>query len=143
MNQLGFAIANIRTTEFAILKENFSGEIDAEFGTAFRIGANTEETFIAIHFEVQFLSKKKTVIKLAVECAFDIEEKSFASFLNEKNQELSIPGGFCRHLAVITVGTARGILHEKLNDTDFEDVILPSINVTEHIQEETVILKSK
>ena len=143
MNQLGFAIANIRTKEFAILEENFNQEMDDEFSTGFRIAANAQEKFIAVNFEVQFKSQKKTVIKLAVECAFEIEENTFKSFLNEEKEEVSIPGVFCRHLAVITVGTTRGILHEKLNETQFEDVILPSINVTEHIQEETVILKSK
>jgi len=143
MNQLGFAIANIRTTEFAILQENFSNKIDSEFYTGFRIGANSDERFIAIHFEVQFLSKKRTVIKLAIECAFEVEQNSFSGFLNEENQQLDIPGDFCRHLAVITVGTARGILHEKLNETDFEDILLPSINVTEHIPDEIVHLNAK
>ena len=39
MNQLGFAIANIRTKEFAILDENFNQEMDDEFSTGFRIAA--------------------------------------------------------------------------------------------------------
>jgi len=143
MNPLGFAIANIKTTEFAILEENFDQEIDNEFSTGFRVAANTEEKFIAVKFDVQFKSQKKTVIKLAVECAFEIDENDFSNFQNKENNELNIPGALCRHLAVITVGTSRGILHEKLNETNFDDIILPSINVTEHIKDDVVKLGSK
>ncbi|NOQ75958.1 MAG: hypothetical protein GQ574_28385 [Crocinitomix sp.] len=51
-------------------------------------------------------------------------------------QELVFPKGFIRHLSVICVGTARGILHAKTEGTKFNEFILPTINVEDLIQED-------
>ena len=41
-----------------------------------------------------------------------------------------------KHLSVITVGTARGVLHAKTENTPFNKFVLPTINVTELVKED-------
>jgi hypothetical protein len=49
---------------------------------------------------------------------------------------LTIPKGFLAHLAMISVGTARGILHCKTENTIFNNFVLPLVNVASMIPED-------
>jgi hypothetical protein len=42
------------------------------------------------------------------------------------------------HFGVITVGTARGVLHSKTDGSIFNDLILPTINLTEIIKDDII-----
>lgn len=55
---------------------------------------------------------------------------------NSVTNTLVIPKGFLRHLAMLTVGTSRGILHAKTEGTCFNKYVLPTINVTLIIKED-------
>jgi hypothetical protein len=50
-----------------------------------------------------------------------------------------LPKGFVRHLAVLTVGTVRGILHTKTEGTDSNKFVLPTINVADMISDDAVL----
>ncbi|MPN63841.1 hypothetical protein SDC9_211608 [bioreactor metagenome] len=52
------------------------------------------------------------------------------------NNVLLVPKNFMQHLAVITIGTARGILHAKTENTPFNQYVLPTINVSEMIKDD-------
>jgi len=47
-----------------------------------------------------------------------------------------IPKGFLTHLTVLTIGTARGVLHTKLEKTGFEKYLLPTLNISDLIKED-------
>ena len=47
---------------------------------------------------------------------------------------VSFPKGFMAHLAVITVGTTRGVLHAKTENSKFNKYFLPTINVNELVK---------
>ncbi len=44
--------------------------------------------------------------------------------------------GFLAHLAMITTGTARGVLFAKTEATQFSKFIIPTLNVAEMIKED-------
>jgi hypothetical protein len=68
-----------------------------------------------------------------------MEEDAWNELLDAQGNKIVIPEGFASHMAVITVGTIRGILYEKVKDTLFKEYIIPPINLTELIQEDVVI----
>lgn len=64
---------------------------------------------------------------------FQIDENSWKSF-EIKDGKLILPQGFATHLLVFTLGTLRGVLHAKTENTEFNKYFLPTINTTEMIQ---------
>ena len=68
-----------------------------------------------------------------------IEKDSFALFQNKKSKAYKLPKGLLTHLSVITVGTARGVLHAKLEKTKFEHFILPTMDISDLLEDDLVI----
>ena len=58
--------------------------------------------------------------------------------LEQESNLLKVPKGFLSHLAVLTIGTTRGILHAKTEGNCFNKYVLPAINVTEIIKEDAI-----
>jgi hypothetical protein len=54
---------------------------------------------------------------------------------------LVIPVDLSRHLATLAVGTSTGILHEKLIKTKLKRIILPSIELTQILDDDVVLDK--
>ena len=63
---------------------------------------------------------------------FQIEEIAWNSFCQDA-EKIVIPKEFATHLLVLTIGTLRGVLHSKTENTEYNNFVLPTINVTEMI----------
>lgn len=59
-------------------------------------------------------------------------------YINKDNTKLTVDKGFLQHMAMITVGTTRGILHSKTDNTRFNKYHLPTINVARLISENRI-----
>jgi len=132
--QIPFLLSDIQTEEFATIENAFHDEGDIEISTSFNFGVSIEEHAIAVSFNVGFECDQKAFIILKVVLEFDIEPNSFKAL--SKNKKAKIPKDFLTHLAVLTVGTARGILHARLMDSKFDNFILPTLNVSEIVKED-------
>ena len=55
---------------------------------------------------------------------------------NKEKKELIVPKGFISHLVMISIGTTRGVLHSKTENTIYNKFLLPTINVNELIKED-------
>ena len=135
---LTFRLAGIEDLQFAVIKDAFQESCDINLNIAVPVQANFENHEIGVNLEVQFKCEDKPFIILGVGCHFEIDPESFKTFLIKKKKKnfLVLPVGLCRHLATITVGTARGILYEKLKKTDFQSHILPTIDLTQILTED-------
>lgn len=134
---LQFRITNIETLEFAILEENYNEPEEVGLGTSLNFGFDKDNHALGVDIRFQFMQDEKPFLLITVRCEFEIEEKAWDSFI--KGNTIIIPQGFASHLAVITVGTIRGVLHEKTKETPFNDFIIPTINLTALIQEDVVL----
>lgn len=134
---LKFRIANIKTLEFAILEENYEESTEVGLSTALQFGFDDENHAIGVDVTFKFMHNEQSFLVISARCGFEINEEAFDSFKSENT--ITVPKGFASHLAVITVGTTRGILHEKTNNTPFNDFIIPTINLTEFIKEDIVL----
>jgi hypothetical protein len=56
-----------------------------------------------------------------------------------ETKSLLLPKNFAQHISVITVGTARGVLHAKTEGDILNALILPSINVLDLVPDDVTI----
>ena len=133
---IGFKLQNIETEQFATFEDAFTEGEQVSLSTNLKFGLDEEKQIIAVILSVQFLQKKSPFLKLDAGCHFSISESSWNEFLNKDKSKIVFPKGFITHLSVLTIGTVRGILHEKTNNTPYNNYLLPTINVTEMITED-------
>ena len=139
---ISFSIDGIKTEQFAILEENYHEKKSVDFETGIQFKIDAESKFIASVVRISFNQGKKSFLKIDVSCHFKIDDKSWDTFINKKQQVLTIPKGFLAHMAMITVGTLRGILFTKTEGTVFNKFIIPTIDVASMIEkDETFSLK--
>jgi hypothetical protein len=84
---------------------------------------------------VQLTEKiQKTFMAIRISGFFKIEYSTWEDFKNNKN--LIFPKDFVAHMATITVGTSRGVLNNKTENTKSNELILPTLNVGEMVVED-------
>ena len=135
---IGFALEGITIEQFAIIEASFKKGEKVALGADVKFGLNDENKVISTFFNVSFLQNGTPFLILAIECYFNVEENAWDSFFGNENNMLTIPQGFASHMAMLTVGTARGILYAKTEKTYFKKFLLPTLNVNELIKQDVV-----
>jgi hypothetical protein len=131
-----FTLTKIKTEQFACYEELYDSNKSFDITSGFQCKLNHDQQKVGVFFDVDFSQKKKQLIRLEISCHFHIEDKSWGSLVEK--EQMIIPKDFLTHLAVVTLGTARGILHVKLEGTLFSGFVLPLFNVTEMISEPAI-----
>jgi hypothetical protein len=134
-----FALKSIRTDEFATLPYSPTAGEDIRLATNVNFGINTELKEITVIFRAAFEAVNKPFIILQASCVFDVKAEDFNKFPYKDQKTVDVRRDFLAHLATLTIGTARGILHTKLEYTPFSNhFLLPVINVSDiAIKEDT------
>ncbi len=125
-----FRLVEIGTEQFAMFNENFVQDESVQLKASIYYGVNQENNMIACFCNFQFHIKDMPIMKLDTVCKFAIPKENWNNFI-DKNNNIEFEIGFLRHLAMISVGTARGILHCKTENTKFNKFFLPTVNVEE------------
>lgn len=136
---LSFSLANIDTNEFAIIERAYDEEKNVGLNTSVNFGFDSNNQVLGTQVRFQFEQDESPFLIIDATCGFEMNEKSWKSLLDEELNQLIIPEGFASHMAIITVGTIRGILHEKTKGTTFNKYIIPPINLTTIIKENVVL----
>ncbi|MBV6641473.1 MAG: hypothetical protein KI791_12170 [Cyclobacteriaceae bacterium] len=129
--RIPFFIKAINTLEFATLPNIYKKEENVRITTNFQIGIDEKNNGIAVLLELNYTCNKNPFIIFKIQNEFGVDNDSFESFKNTKENKIIVPKGFLNHLAAMTVGTVRGVLHEKLKKTEFSEFLLPAIDVSE------------
>lgn len=131
-----FRMAKINVGQFAILADKNPSE-GLSYTISIGFNGALEAKRIACDLTVEFMHTDRPILKLSMSCEFDIHREDWVSRLNGNVLTMSKEDlGF---LANQTVGTARGIMFCKTEDTDFRNFILPPINLTKIIDEDLVV----
>lgn len=140
-----FRIVGIETSQFALIEDSFKDDCDIELAVGVPISASDEDHAIEAALNVQFKCESAPFIILEVKIKFDIEPEAFQSLMvtKKKRTVVVIPVGLARHLATLTVGTARGVLHERLSKTKLNGFVLPTIDLTKILEEDIVLDKKE
>lgn len=134
--KVGFALLSLKTEQFATFEENFSQKKKTNLTTGLEFKVSKDKKQIGAFVTFTFEQTKKAFLKIQISCHFGVDPNSWDKFYSGSN--IVIPKGFMAHLTMITVGTARGVLHAKTDGTQFNKFLLPMINVTELIKEDAV-----
>lgn len=134
MSNLSFRIIGIKTEQFAIIEENFAEKKKSEVITDLEFKANNKTFQIGVFTTFTFKSANKPFIILQISCVFEIEKASWNEYNNEN--KVVFPQDFMTHLTIMTIGTARGVLHSRTEGTPFNRFILPTIKVPELVTDD-------
>lgn len=134
--KIGFLLNKITTEQFAIIESFYKDNEEVQYNFGLHFGFDKEARIIAVFFKFNFQQDGNPFLIIEVGGHFLIETETWSSFYNIDTEIITIPKGFIQHLSVITVGTSRGILHAKTENTIFNKFILPAVNLTEIIKED-------
>ncbi|UKJ07924.1 hypothetical protein [Solitalea lacus] len=136
--EIGFILQHIATKQFAMLEVTVQTTEEVKLETALNFGIDKENQTIGLFAKFAFEIKSKPFLLIEILCQFKIHPQAWESFKNKETSAIVVPKNFMTHLAMITVGTARGVLHAKTENTPYNNFILPTIDVTEIIKEDIV-----
>jgi hypothetical protein len=134
--KVGFALTGIRTEQFAIFEENFTEGIPAGLITGLEFKISKEKKQLGVYATFTFEQKKQAFIKIQVSSHFKISPTSWKGYCS--SGKIVIPKKLITHLTMLTIGTARGVLHAKTENTPFHKFLLPTIDVTKLVTKDTV-----
>ena len=133
---IGFRMSQIKVEQFAILCDTQpDGEIGFNTSLSFGFNPIKSEIIVTTKYELMQMDKKMVILELS--CLFEIRKEDWDSLKNDN--KITFQKDFLAHLAMHTVGTARGVLFSKTEGTVFNQYILPPINVASKILEDITI----
>jgi hypothetical protein len=133
-NSIGFALSKVSTEQFAVIEDGFNNKGNIGLNTSLRFAADKKQRYVAVFASFTFYSDQSPFLIIEAGCHFSIKEAAWKEMLEAESKTLTVPKGFLCHLAMLTIGTTRGILHAKTEGTCFNKYVLPAINVTEIIK---------
>jgi hypothetical protein len=133
---INFNLLKIKTDQFAVFEENFNKSEIVNLNTNLSFGLNSDDKVFLVTPKYTFEIQGKPFMTVQISCFFKIEDSTWNAF--KKKKQIVFPKDFVAHMAMITVGTSRGILHTKTEGTVFNEFILPPLNVSEMIGEDVV-----
>lgn len=136
-NNIPFKINYIDTLQFAILQETVNDKA-LSLSAGFAFGIDRDTKIVRCVYRYEFFSNDTPALIIETAMDFLIEENSFNNKIVKQN-ELIIPKAFATHLAMILVGTTRGILFEKTKGSVLNQLPMPTIDVTKSITSDVVI----
>lgn len=135
MKAISFGLERITTEQFATVDNAYKKGQPITIETEFKAGVAKPERMVGIFMAFKFECAEKLFMVLEVACHFKIKQESWKSF--ESSKPHKVPVDFMRHLGMITIGTARGVLHAKTENTKYNKFPIPLINVEEMIKNDS------
>lgn len=136
-DNIGFSLRKLTTQQFAIIDDVLKDGENVEMKTSVNFGFDTTKKMIAVFFNVSFLQNKTPFLLLETASHFHVIDQAWVTFENDDKTELTIPKGFISHLVMLSIGSTRGVLHAKTENTMYNKFLLPTINVNDLIKGET------
>jgi hypothetical protein len=135
---INFSLQKITTEQFAVIEDGFEDKGDIRIGINLRFAADKNLNIISVFSSFTFELEQKPFIIIEAGCHFKIMEESWLQMYVKEGNKLEVHKNFITHLAMLTIGTTRGVLHSKTENTCYNKYIIPTINVTELINENVV-----
>ena len=138
-NNIGFSLLRVTTEQFATIDENLNDNTSFGLEINLRFGVDKGQKLIASFSNFTFENKGKTFLIIEAGCHFEIKQDAWNEMINDSEDSLAVPQGFMAHLAMLTIGTTRGILHAKTEGSEFNKFLIPTVNVMELIKEDVTL----
>ncbi len=135
--RVGFRLIRITTEQFAFIEEAYNEGVKIGLSTNLNFRLDFEKKIIGVASTVKFLQNSVPFLIIEIRCFFLIHQDSWDAF-PRNGEDIIIPKTFVSHLAVLTIGTCRGVLHAKTENTPYNKFLLPTINVNDLIKADLV-----
>lgn len=136
--QVAFLLQSISTEQFAILEEDIKASDGLELTTNLTFGIQPNEHLIGVFSKFTFSQNGKPLMLIEIGCHFLIKPEHWLK-MESKEGTVLVPKSVVSHMAIITIGTARGVLHAKTEGKAHNEFVLPTINVSELINKDVEI----
>jgi hypothetical protein len=137
--KIGFALTRISTDAFASFPDLYVEGKKVELSQAYGFAADAGKMGLLVGLEYRFSQKKTVFLSIKVGCYFELKQDAWNSMLDEQHTAIIVPPGLLGHLIMLSIGTVRGILHAKTENTPLNKFILPTINVNELVKEPVMV----
>lgn len=135
---VGFGLVKINLEQFAIIEDLYQKDNTVEFTAALSFAVNNYNKRIKVLVRFGFEQEQKPFIIIEGSCEFSVVPSAWDSFANAEKNSVTFPKGFMAHIAALTVGSVRGMLHVKTENTQFNKYFIPTINVAEMVSEDVI-----
>ncbi|MEZ4722907.1 MAG: hypothetical protein R2813_13620 [Flavobacteriales bacterium] len=125
-----FAIANVSTEQFSVTPEEFRPKENVDVTIHFSFKLAAKEQMVGVFMHLSFHQQHCKLINLEVGCHFKVHPDTWPLLLDDKREKLKLRLHLALHLATITTGTARGVLHARLTGSPFAHLVLPAVDLT-------------
>ena len=136
---IGFFLAGIRTEQFALLSQSYKEDEPVQVNAEVKYGASIEDRMIVVYARCNFTHSEVPFITIEVSQQYIVEPESFTTLINDSERTFTIPKDLAAHLVLLTVCTARGVLHARLENSAFSRFFIPTINIASLVQEPIVL----
>ncbi|MVT09690.1 hypothetical protein [Chitinophaga tropicalis] len=133
-----FILKGINTEEFALIEEAYNQFEQSGCQFSIKFGSLPNKRIIAVIVRFTFDQKKTPFLILELGCQFEVESQSWEDISARNN--VVLPVDFARHLASISLGVARGVLHAKTESSVLNQFMVPAIDLQSIIKEELTII---
>lgn len=130
-----FSLVHIEENQFSTFDEALDEDKPIQQQVGFGFGVDMEKNVIAVSVDFVLNKEDKPLLKQHITCYFKIESKDFETQL-KREDEIVLPCAFGKHLAMITTGTARGVLFANTKNTPFNQFLIGLINVDSMFNED-------
>lgn len=124
-----FTMVRLLTAEFALIEKNYQNDAAINVNTSLAFAATAKNQTIAVGAKFTFEIAEQPFIIIKVDGNFSVSKDTWDALLDEEKNSITVPKPFMAHLAMLVVGSSRGVLHAKLENTPFNQFLIPTINV--------------
>ncbi|MCG8342421.1 MAG: hypothetical protein MI684_06240 [Chlorobiales bacterium] len=151
-HRINFALVNIKTEKLDIHPDAFEDGKPVAIQAGINFGIDKQKHLVKTVFNHNFVhpeeeqdgqKKAKPIIELTISCVFAFDPESWQILEKEEEQIFILPKGLASHFAMMTAGTARGILHNETEHTEYNKLIIPAQSVGDIIPNDVQISLSQ
>ena len=140
---IGYRLVKIKTNSFETKYEGYDfSNLKNSFNITTNYHADDDTYSIGVNHVITFLqSEDSPFIKIDVLFVFELTKKTWDLFVAD--DKLVIPMEIAQVLNNISIGTSRGIIHTKTENTPFNNIILPPIVLDQLVDDDVSFVFSK
>lgn len=135
---IGYQLKSISSNQFAIIDDLYTHSETPKLDASFSFAFENERGIVSCRAKFSFYGSKGLFMIIEGSCHFDIEPASWKEMVQDDGR-VKIEKNFATHISSLTIGTVRGMLHAKTEQTIYNLIIIPVINVEEFMNEDVII----
>jgi hypothetical protein len=133
--EINFALTNLSIDQFATIFEPVSDK-NVEFSLIQKFRADYERRMIRLGIQVQFSESAKVFMQIEISCLFLIKEEDWLELSDNGTSAVVLDKKFVAQLTAISIGTLRGTMLAKTENTPYSKYFLPLVDATRLCKED-------